>query len=161
MQANIRSATAADLGVLIDLENRSFSSDRISRAALRRLISSPSAAVLLAKIDSKAAGYAVMLFRTGSRSARLYSLAVDPDYRGLGRELLAAAEKAAVSRNCAALRLEVREDNIRAINLYQRASYRRFGEKSGYYADGATAIRFEKPLAPQSELNRLIGTAAA
>ena len=161
MQAQIRSAALADLGALIDLENRSFSSDRISRPSLRRLITSPSAAVLVATAGGRIAGYAVVLFRIGSRNARLYSLAVDPDFRGVGRELLEAAEKAAALRGCKSLRLEVRADNIRAINLYQRVSYRRFGEKPRYYADGATAIRFEKPVAPNAEVARLTGTAAA
>jgi ribosomal-protein-alanine N-acetyltransferase len=165
MQAKIRSAKPADLGALIDLENRSFSSDRISRSSLRRLIVSPSATVIVAAAGDVAAGYAVILFRAGSRIARLYSLAVDPEFRGLGRELLAAAERHARARGCRALRLEVRDDNPRAINLYQRSSYRRFGEKAAYYADGAGALRFEKDLRAASARAAgralLAGTAAA
>jgi len=162
MQAKIRSATAADLGALIDLENRSFATDRISRSSFLRLVSSPSAAVIVAAGGTVVvAGYAVVLFRTGSRVARLYSLAVDPAFRGLGRELLGAAEKEAITRGRRSMRLEVREDNVHAANLYRRASYRRFAEMPGYYADGATALRFEKALAPQAEIARLAGTAAA
>ena len=78
MQATIRSAKLADLGALIDLENRSFSSDRISRSALRRLIASPSADVLVAACGDAVAGYCVILYRSGSAVARLYSLAVSP-----------------------------------------------------------------------------------
>jgi ribosomal-protein-alanine N-acetyltransferase len=165
MQAKIRAAKPADLGALIDLENRSFSSDRLSRSSLRRLIVSPAADVIVAATGTAAAGYAVLLHRAGSRIARLYSLAVDPEFRGLGRELLAAAERRAAQRGCRALRLEVRDDNIRAINLYQRSAYRRFGQKPGYYADGATALRFEKSLPAVSPVDapiaRLAGTAAA
>jgi ribosomal protein S18 acetylase RimI-like enzyme len=163
MQAKFRSARSADLGALIDLENRSFSSDRISRPSLRRLIASSSADVLVAAVAQSIAGYAVLLYRAGSRLARLYSLAVAPEFRGLGRELLAAAEAAAARRGCSVLRLEVRVDNPRAVNLYRRAAYRSIGEKSGYYSDGATALRFEKQLAvPSDDLRaRLAGTAAA
>jgi ribosomal-protein-alanine N-acetyltransferase len=163
MQAKIRSAEPADIGALIDLENRSFSSDRISRSGLRRLIVSPSAEVIVAASAGAVAGYAVLLYRAGSRVARLYSLAVSPEFRGLGRELLAAAETRASRRGCAALRLEVRHDNQRAVNLYERAGYRRFGEKPGYYADGATALRFEKTLGVRAgaAVARLAGTAAA
>ena len=50
------------------------------------------------------------------------------------------------------MRLEVREDNIRAINLYERMSYSRFAAKPGYYADGATALRFAKPVAPRASI---------
>lgn len=161
MQAKIRSATAADIGALNDLENRSFLTDRISRSSFRRLVSSPSATVIVASSKGALAGYAVVLFRTGSRTARLYSLAVDPDYRGLGRELLAAAEKHAADRGCQTMRLEVRDDNLRAKNLYLRTGYRQFGEKLDYYADGATALRFEKGLAAGGGIARLAGTAAA
>lgn len=165
MQAKTRAATLADLGALIDLENRSFSSDRISRSSLRRLIGSPSAAVIVAAADETLAGYAVVLFRASSSIARLYSLAVDPAFRGLGRELLGAAERRAAARGCRSMRLEVRHDNDRAINLYRRASYRQFGNKPAYYADGATALRFEKELATGSSAGagfaRHAGTAAA
>jgi ribosomal protein S18 acetylase RimI-like enzyme len=163
MQAKIRSAEPADIGALIDLENRSFSSDRISRSGLRRLIVSPSAEVIVAVSAETVAGYAVLLYRAGSRVARLYSLAASPEFRGIGRELLAAAETRAARRCCSWLRLEVRHDNQRAINLYERSGYRRFGEKPGYYADGATALRFEKALGVRSNaaVVRLAGTAAA
>ena len=83
--------------------------------------------------------------------ARLYSLAVAPESAaaGLGRRLLAEAERVAAKRGCRSLRLEVREDNTRAIGLYGRAGYRRIGRRDGYYGDGAAALRFEKLLEGQ------------
>ncbi len=161
MQAKFRAAAAADIGALSDLENSSFLTDRISRSSFRRLVVSPSAAVIVASFGVAIAGYALVLFRTGSRIARLYSLAVAPEYRGLGRELLDAAEASAAARGCRALRLEVREDNRRAINLYERSGYHRFGERPDYYADGATALRFEKDLASAVAAGRPAGTVAA
>jgi [ribosomal protein S18]-alanine N-acetyltransferase len=161
VNAKFRLAAAADIGALVDLENRSFSSDRISRKSFRRLVASPSAAVIIANVRQSLAGYAVVLFRAGSAAARIYSLAVDPAFRGIGRELLAACEGEAAMRGCSAIRLEVREDNVRAINLYERTAYSRFAVKPGYYADGATALRFAKPIAPLASAARLAGTAAA
>ena len=161
MNAKFRLAAAADIGALVDLENRSFSSDRISRRSFRRLIASPSAAVIVASAGHSLAGYSVLLFRAGSAVARIYSLAVDPAFRGLGRELLTACESAAATRGASAIRLEVREDNIRAISLYERMSYSRFAAEPDYYADGATALRFAKPIAPRASTQRLAGTAAA
>lgn len=161
MQANIRPAGKADIGALIDLETRSFPSDRLSRRSLGRLIASPSADVLVAEVGGTPAGYAVVLFRQGSARARLYSIAVEPAFRGIGRQLLVAAEMAAVRRGRRSMRLEVRSDNIPAINLYERSAYGAFAEVSEYYADGATAIRYEKSLAMPSETARLGGTVAA
>jgi len=45
------------------------------------------------------------------------------------------------------LRLEVRKDNAAAIGLYERLDFHRFGEKRGFYEDGADAWRYEKRLA--------------
>ena len=66
--------------------------------------------------------------------------------RGVGRELLHAAERYARAHGCVALRLEVRYDNARAIALYEKLGYREFSRYPEYYADGATALRFEKSL---------------
>jgi ribosomal protein S18 acetylase RimI-like enzyme len=40
----------------------------------------------------------------------------------------------------------VRADNDRARELYERNGYHRIGEVPGYYADGATAFRYQKQL---------------
>ena len=37
-----------------------------------------------------------------------------------------------------------------AIALYESSGFRQFGEHAHYYADGATALRYEKSLAPRS-----------
>jgi len=44
------------------------------------------------------------------------------------------------------MRLESREDNVRALRLYESAGYARFARVEDYYADGAPAVRLEKPL---------------
>lgn len=94
-------------------------------------------------------GTAVVLFRRGSRVARLYSIAIADAARGrgLGRVLLAAAERAASNRDCEVLRLEVRADNHAAQQLYEGCGYCCFGLRRGYYEDGDDALRYEKPLA--------------
>jgi hypothetical protein len=124
--------------------------DRISRRSLRRLLLSPSAAVLVAEQDGLA-GYAIALFRASNAVARLYSVAVAPHLvgRGIGATLLAAVEHAALDRGAIRLRLEVHEANPPAIALYRTAGYRLFGRHARYYEDGGDALRFEKRLAPR------------
>lgn len=148
MQADIRAARASDVDALLAIENSVFAIDRLSRVSLRRLVSSPSAAALVAICDGAVAGYCVVLFRSGSRKARLYSIAVGRDFAGagLGRRFLDAAEASALARGCGMLRLEVREDNAGAIRLYESAGYQREGRVPVYYADGEAALRFAKLL---------------
>ena len=73
--------------------------------------------------------------------------------RGVGRELLQAAERYARAHGRTRLRLEARYDNASAIALYEKLGYRTFGRYPGYYADGAEALRFEKALAPAAQKN--------
>jgi len=146
-------ATADDLDALVVLEAHAFTHDRLSRRSFRHLLTRGNAAALIDREAEGLCGYAVVLFRRGSAHARLYSIAVDPEYRGRGKgvALLAAAEQAGRERGCADLRLEVHPENRQARELYARAGYREFGIYPEFYEDGADAIRMEKTLNPALE----------
>src|SRR5690606_20508477 len=119
MKAVIRSACASDVDALVAIENAAFSTDRISRRSFRQLIDGRTATTFVAEGDGGLAGYAMVLYREGSGVARLYSLAVLPERggSGLGRLLLETAEHAAFERERLVMRLEVREENERAVGL--------------------------------------------
>lgn len=143
----VRRAENSDLDDLVTLEDRTFDSDRMTRDQYRRHLDSDSALVLVASANRRRfLGTAVVFFRKGSKVARLYSLASQPESRGRGvaTALVEATEKAARQRRCSALRLEVRIDNAAAISLYERLSYRRIGRLTAYYQDGADGWRYEK-----------------
>ncbi len=120
----------------------------MSARQFRRHLSSPSAAVLLAEGDDGLLGSVIVFFRRGSTRARLYSLAtsVAARGRGIGKALLAAAERVARERGLRTLSLEVRRDNSAAVHLYEAHGYRRSAALENYYDDGAPAWRYEKPL---------------
>jgi ribosomal-protein-alanine acetyltransferase len=146
----IRHAGPADAAALLDIETTSFTQDRISPRAMAHHLSSDTADVLLATLGYDPAGYALLLYRSTSTLARLYSIATLPSARGkgVGRRLMTALERAAIKRGCDRLRLEVREKNTPAIALYESLGYRRIGRYEDYYQDGASALRFEKQLTP-------------
>jgi len=146
MPLAIRPARPADLDTLVAIEQGAFAGDRLSRRSLRTLTSSPTAAVLVAERSGEVAGYALVLFRHGTRTARLYSLAAAPGQRGVGAPLLAACEAAAMARGATAMHLEVRADNLRAVDLYRRSGYEQRDEVPSYYEDGEAALRFGKVL---------------
>jgi len=144
----LRAATLSDLDALVALENRCFAHDRISRRSWRRFLGSPRAFCLVATVAGGVAGAVVLLFRSGSGIARLYSMAVDPDQRrrGIAAELLRAAEQMAQRRHARAIRLEVRPDNRAALAFYAGRDYATIGVYPGFYEDGAKAVRMEKQL---------------
>jgi ribosomal protein S18 acetylase RimI-like enzyme len=145
----IRAAHRADLDALVDLEKRSFDTDRVSRTQYRRHIDSKTGIVLVAEAGGRFAGSALVFLRDGSRRARLYSIAIDHNSRGLGvgGALFRAAEAAARERGRDRLYLEVREDNAAAIGLYESRGYKHVGTLPGFYEDGAPARRYEKTIA--------------
>jgi [ribosomal protein S18]-alanine N-acetyltransferase len=146
----IRDARPRDLDAIARLENESFETDRVSRRSLREFLRAPHRPVIAATIDDELAGYVLVSLRKGARALRIYSLAVDTRFgrRGVGRALLQACEAYGRRHRRTALTLEVRYDNTSAIALYESCGFRQYGEHVHYYADGATALRYEKPLLP-------------
>jgi ribosomal-protein-alanine N-acetyltransferase len=147
---SIREARPRDLDAIQRLENESFEADRVSRRSLREFLRAPHRPVIAATIGDELVGYILVSLRKGTRALRIYSLAVGARFarRGVGRALLQAAEAYGRRHRREALTLEVRYDNASAIALYESCGFSQFGEHTHYYADGATALRYEKPLLP-------------
>jgi len=148
----MRRARRDDTDALLALEESVFATDRITRRSLRRFLASPSAVLTVATLDRELVGYALVLFRSDSRGARLYSIAVAPRAagRGIGSALLATAEQQARELGCEAISLEVGTQNQRALDLYTRGGYRPIRKLPGYYSDGSDALRLGKTLATPS-----------
>jgi ribosomal-protein-alanine acetyltransferase len=147
-QVRVRPGKPADLDALLDIEHRSFTTDRLSRRSMRHFLTSSSAVLLVAEDGGTLSGYALVLCPPRTATARLYSIAVAPHMsgRGIGPRLLAAAERAAARRGRRAMRLEVHDRNTRAIARYEKSGYRQFGRYRDYYEDHGDALRFEKVL---------------
>lgn len=152
----VRKARRDDLDAVDAIEQASFSVDRFSRRALRRLLASPSAETLITERDGAPAGYVIVLFRKGSTVARLYSLAVRQEARGtgVGSTLARAAAECAMTHGARRLRLEVRASNEAARALYAREGFRALGEIPGYYPDGEPALVMERLLERETGKDR-------
>ena len=142
----VRPAIKSELNALVALEAHCFSQDRISRRSFQRFIEHPQDKLLVAEQNQQLLGYILVLFRRNTRLARVYSIAVAPDARGLGlgQALMNAAETSAREQGAVFMRLEVRADNVAAQNLYQRLGYRQFGVYHDYYEDHQVALRYQK-----------------
>lgn len=143
----IRLATLEDVGELLRLEAL-FPSDRMDLRAVRRFIRTPSARFWVATSGQRLAGNLLMLIRHNSRSARIYSVIVDPDARGLGLggKLVDVAEQEAQRLGRRTISLEVREDNVAALALYTRRGYQTLQKLPRFYDDDADGLRLIKPL---------------
>lgn len=146
MALPVRQAAPADLEALVALENRTFTTDKISRRSFRHFLDTTQNTLLV--VGEPVIAYGLILFHRGTSLARVYSLAVAPEARGQGhaRTLMSALEEAACKRDALFLRLEVATVNQAAIALYQSLGYQPIKHLAGYYEDGGDALRMEKPL---------------
>lgn len=160
MTIRLRPATSHDLDALYRLEQGAFTGDRFSRRQLWHLLNRAHAETWVieevecpeALLPGRLLGYGTLLFRQGSRRARLYSFCVHPDARGggLGRRLLEALEAAVKARGIERLGLEVRADNRVALGLYRRMGFRLERWLPAYYEDGCAGWQMVKGLEPDA-----------
>ncbi len=135
------------LQAIIDLEARSFiPSDRFARSTWRHLLGPAktrgSSLTVVALSNGRVVGALNALLRKGGYTARLYSLAVDPQERGRGIGGLLIRQLAErLPATITALSLEVRHDNAAARALYERLGFAVQETLAAYYPDGGDGVR--------------------
>lgn len=146
-EVKIRKARLGDLPQLVEVENTCFDYDQLSRRNFHWMIKHAHSIFLVLEHHKKIVGYGLVLINRGTSLARLYSICTLRDYQGLGlaaRLIEELETKAAQDEDCAYLRLEVKEKNKPAIELYRKLGYVKFTKKEDYYDDGTAALGFEK-----------------
>lgn len=147
---HFREATGADVTALVELESRCFDYSRMGPRSFKRLINAHSAHVYLCECDGILMGYLLLLTRSNSHIWRLYSIATAPAARGLGigKRLLEFAIITAKKQGASALSLEVKTDNIPAIQLYQKYDFSVVDVLPQYYDDGTDGYRMRLSFSP-------------
>lgn len=145
MSAVLRPALPSDVPRLLSIEQRAFPSDRIKPRQMRYLLTRARARSWVAEVDGVVAAYAMVLTPALPRAARLYSIAVDPLYRGAGlaRRLLDQCLRDSRDAGYRRVILEVRAADTPVRDFYTRAGFELTGELPGYYADGADGVRMQ------------------
>lgn len=144
----IRSAKLKDMDRLLEIEQDCFRTDQLSRRNFRYLLTKANAQTIVDEVNGAIRGYAMLLFRRGTATARLYSFATATEFRrqGVAIKLLTTVEERAKACHCLLLRLETRSDNLPMQQLVTENGYKKLDVVANYYQDGMDAIRFEKCL---------------
>lgn len=150
MTGALRAMSVDDMPAVMALEEKLFPEDAWTPAMFASEVAeSPDRRLyLVAESAGQLIGYAGMLF-TGGPEADVLTLAVDPGHwgNGTGTALLKALLDEAAARRCVEVFLEVRADNPRARELYQRHGFTEIGLRRGYYQPaGVDAIVMRKDL---------------
>lgn len=142
-------ATAADVPALTVLINRAYrgkgsrrgwtteadllDGPRLNEAALRIMLRAPTSVLLKALNDTSNLAGCVYLEQVGSQ-LYLSTLAVAPESqaRGVGRQLLAAAEAYARQWNCTSLKITVLSARPELLAWYERHGFQRTGHSEPF-----------------------------
>jgi ribosomal-protein-alanine N-acetyltransferase len=125
-----------DLDAVLAIERASFPTPWSRYAYLSELLENDRAYYVVAKThDRRVAGYIGMWLVIDE--GHITTIAVHPLHRGrgVGRQLLEAAEAIARERGALRITLEVRVSNAVAHSLYQKMGYVDAGIRPGYYRD--------------------------
>ena len=137
----------------IGLRGWSWPPDRVAKAIKARETS-----VLVAEIKPHLVGFAIMEF--ADTTAHLSLFAVKPSHQrcGIGRQLIAWLEEAALVAGITAINLELRVNNFGARTFYRVLGYREASYIAGYYRGVETAVRMTRDIrrvAPSAARNEL------
>lgn len=123
---------------------------RWTPSRVRRSIRDKETMVLVASIDGKLSGFAIMRFRDDD--AHLFLLAVETKLQrsGIGAALLLWLEKTCRTAGMRHIRVEVRAGNRIARKFYERAGFRFIGQVAGYYDRHEPAVVMVKTLLNES-----------
>jgi ribosomal-protein-alanine N-acetyltransferase len=146
-----------DLGVVQEIERRSFRTPWPAHAYRTELETNRLATSLVARLDGQVVGYGGMWLMVDE--AHITTFAVDPDHRRrrIGERLLLALLDLARLRNAREATLEVRLSNLAARKLYEKYGFRPIGLRPRYYSDDNedALIMTTEPLAEPAMRERL------
>ena len=149
-EIEIGPARFEEVDALVQLEREVFGEGlAITRRQMRYLLRTPRALAAAARTaGGRVVGWAIVLMRRHreGQSARLYSLAVDPRFRGrgVGRRLVCSLLDAAASLGVKRIFLEVAEENEAARRLYERLGFVTVATLPNYYGQGRHGRRMLK-----------------
>jgi ribosomal-protein-alanine N-acetyltransferase len=150
MTAIIEDALTRHLDRLCEIETECFRAEAFTREQILQLLKEYNCVNLVAKVGGIIAGFVIGMMYVDRKAlyAHILTIDVSPAYRrrGMGQILLEEIERIFREKGVKASHLEVREDNVAAINLYRKLGYENVGKLRNYYGN-ANGIYFKKVLA--------------
>ncbi len=150
MNVKIATASILDLDTLYKIEMECFSKEAFSKQQIASLLTNYNALNLVAKIDNEIVGFIIGMIQIERNSlvGHILTIDVSPRHRrkGIAQRLLQEIEKIFAEKNVKICCLEVREDNVAALKLYEKLGYKRISKLKHYYGD-AHGIYLRKTLA--------------
>ncbi len=149
MEVAIERASIQSLDTLCEIEKECFHDDAFERQQMAYLITDCDTEFLVGSVKRKIIGFVVgkTYAKGDSPNGHILTIDVLPEYRcrGIGFKLLKKIEDIFRDQGIRTCNLEVRENNIPALDLYRKAGYVRVRVLKNYYGD-AHGIFLQKTL---------------
>lgn len=147
MEALIEDVSIGHLDRLYEIETECFKKEAFTKGQLLQLLRDYNAIGLVAKVGNDIVGFVIGMIYFERKALHGHILTIDvlPAYRRrkIGQRLLEEIEEIFRHKGAKISALEVREDNLGAIRLYEKLGYKKIGELKNYYA-GVHGIYLEK-----------------
>jgi len=151
--SSIRTFIPQDLDRIVTIEKNCFLPPQTySKKQLHYLITKANSLTLVECINTELRGFIIVLLRSGSTTAGIETINVDPSHRGKGiaSRLLHSISENLTYRGLKNIKLEVSMGNISAIQLYKKMGYQTISVLPNYYLNeyfgSRNAYRMIKPL---------------
>ncbi|MDR0407544.1 MAG: GNAT family N-acetyltransferase [Campylobacteraceae bacterium] len=133
---------------MLDIENKSFDDNSFAMSRQNFIYHIKKNTLFVYEEKSLVCGYILLLLRKNSKKIRVYSLAVDKSFMGLGiaSKLLKKSFLYALENSKNLIRLEVKINNTKAINLYKKYDFLHIKTLKSYYPDKSDAFVMQKVL---------------
>jgi [ribosomal protein S18]-alanine N-acetyltransferase len=151
-QVFFREMEKKDLAAVNDIERESFQNPWPPEALAFELEENVFCNAFVMEMDELVAAYAFLW--VVDENSHLINIAVAKNLRGNGIGEAFMKHLVGFAANCGAesMRLEVREGNLAAVNLYLKFGFKTVGKEKGYYSNGEDALQmllvFERPDEP-------------
>jgi ribosomal-protein-alanine acetyltransferase len=140
MEVTIEDASVRFLDKLYEIEKQCFEREAFTKQQIAYLLTDYNAIGLVARVNGEIAGFIMGRIDIGINMpfAHILTIDIEPSHRrkGIAQKLLREIEAIFKERGIKECRLEVREDNVAASNLYQKLGYKKVGKLEKYYGDG-------------------------
>jgi ribosomal-protein-alanine N-acetyltransferase len=150
MPVTMEKASIEHLDKIFEIETECFGPEAFTKQQLGHMLTDPNCVHLVSRVKDRIVGFVIGRIYVEKKSATGHILTIDvsPEHRGrgLGLRLMEGIERIFKSRCVEICCLEVREDNIVALRLYERLGYRNVGRLQNYYGN-AHGICLRKVLA--------------
>jgi len=139
MEVRIEDASVRFLDKFYEIERQCFEWEAFSKQQIAYLLTDYNAVGLVARVNGEIVGFIIGRIDIGRNMtfAHILTIDIEPSRRreGIAQKLLYEIEDIFKERGIKECRLEVREDNVAASNLYQKLGYKKVGKLEKYYGD--------------------------